>query len=41
MDLAHWIGVALAAPSAAVVLLASWRASTARRSHRPDPKELP
>jgi hypothetical protein len=25
MDLAHWIGVVVATPAAAVVLLASWR----------------
>jgi hypothetical protein len=31
MDLAHWIGVALAAPAAAVVLLASWRERRSRR----------
>jgi hypothetical protein len=32
MDLAHWLGVALATPAAAVVLLASWRAARERRS---------
>jgi hypothetical protein len=32
MDLAHWIGVALATPAAAVVLLASWRTYSEGRS---------
>jgi hypothetical protein len=36
---AHWLGVALAAPVAGVILLASWRAFAARRTRRPDPKE--
>jgi hypothetical protein len=33
MDLAHWVGVALATPAAAVVLLASWRTYSEGRSH--------
>lgn len=40
-ELAHWIDVALATPVAGVIVVASWRAFTARRIHRPDPKERP
>jgi hypothetical protein len=40
MELAHWLGVALAAPVASVILLASWRAFAARRTRRPGPKEI-
>jgi hypothetical protein len=39
MELAHWIGVALATPVAGVILLASWREFASRRTHRPDPKD--
>jgi hypothetical protein len=39
MELTHWLGVALAAPVAGVVLVASWRAFAARWTRRPDPKE--
>jgi hypothetical protein len=39
MELAHWLGVALATPVAGVILLASWRACAARRTRRPDAKE--
>jgi hypothetical protein len=39
MELTHWIGVVLALPPVAVVLLASWRAYATRRARRPDPKE--
>jgi hypothetical protein len=41
MELTHWIGVVLASPAVAVVLLASWRAHAARRARRPDPREIP
>ena len=41
MELTHWIGVVLVMPAVAVVLLASWRAHVARRTRRPDPKEIP
>jgi uncharacterized membrane protein YgdD (TMEM256/DUF423 family) len=41
MEMAHWIGVALATPVAGVVFLASWRAFATRRARRPDPKEHP
>jgi hypothetical protein len=39
MALAHWIGVALATPAAAAVLLASWRAFGERRAVRSNAKE--
>jgi uncharacterized protein DUF4383 len=35
MELTHWIGVVLATPAVAVVLLASWRAHAARRAAVP------
>jgi uncharacterized membrane protein YgdD (TMEM256/DUF423 family) len=41
MELAHWIGVALATPVAGVVLLASWRALASRRARCPESKDCP
>jgi hypothetical protein len=41
MQLTHWIGVALAAPAAAIVLLASWRTLGHRRAREPDLEETP
>jgi hypothetical protein len=40
LELTHWIGVLLAIPPVAVVLLASWRAHAARRTRRPDSGEI-
>jgi hypothetical protein len=40
-QLAHWFGVALATPVAGLVLLASWRAFTSRRTVPPDLKGRP
>jgi hypothetical protein len=39
MELTHWIGVALAAPAAAIVLFASWRTLAQRRALEPDAEE--
>ena len=41
VELAHWIGVALATPVAGVIFVASWRALASRRTRRPNPKESP
>jgi hypothetical protein len=41
MQLAHWIGVALAAPAAVIVLFASWRALGQRRALEPRAEETP
>jgi hypothetical protein len=39
LELTHWLGVALATPAVAVVLLASWRAYATRRARHPNPRE--
>jgi hypothetical protein len=41
MELAHWIGVGLAAPATAIVLFASWRALDPRRPLERDAEENP